>query len=124
MRKLFFLLTLIVLAVIGYNYLYQSHRDIESEDATYSLTATELYAEFETNPLASQNKYLNKTIEISGFISEKNEAEITLEDKAFCQFSIPINKNLDLNSKVNIKGRFIGFDDLLEQVKLDQCIIN
>ena len=28
-----------------------------------------------------------------------------------------------LNTKIKIKGRFIGYDDLLEHVKLDQCLI-
>jgi hypothetical protein len=28
-----------------------------------------------------------------------------------------------LASLIKIKGRFIGYDDLLEEIKIDQCII-
>jgi len=124
MRKWIVLAILVIGVYAGYKYLYHEHRDVKSEDAIYSLTATEIYNEFKEAPVVSQKKYLNKTIELSGSISEKNETEITIDDKAFCQFSNILNKKPALNSKIKIKGRFIGYDDLLEQVKLDQCIIN
>jgi hypothetical protein len=30
---------------------------------------------------------------------------------------------LKVNDSVTVKGRCIGFDDLLEEIKLDQCTI-
>jgi len=30
---------------------------------------------------------------------------------------------LNIATQITIKGRVIGFDDLLEQIKLDQCFI-
>lgn len=126
MRKYLILIVIIVLAAfIGYNYLYKDHRNIEGENAQYSLTAHQIHSEFNIDPIVSQNKYLNKTIEISGNVSEINENEITINDMVFCQFSEKtIQQEIKLNSKITIKGRFIGYDDLLEQIKLDQCIIN
>lgn len=126
MRKYWILIAIIVLAAfIGYNYLYKNHRNIEGENAQFSLTAQQIHSEFNTDPIISQNKYLNKTIEISGIVSEINKNEITINDMVFCQFSEnTIQQEIQLNSKITIKGRFIGYDDLLEQIKLDQCIIN
>lgn len=127
MRKywIFIAIVILVSAVIGYNYVYKDHRNIEGEKAQYSLTAQQIHSEFMDDLDVSQKKYLNKTIEISGLVSEMNDTEITLEDKVFCQFSQQITKkDIQLNSKITVKGRFIGFDDLLEQIKLDQCIIN
>jgi len=125
MRKYWILLAILILAVfIGYNYLYKNHRNIEGENAQFALTAKQIHSEFNSNAEVSQNKYLNETIEISGLVSEFSENEITLDGKVFCQFSDKISQpGLQLNSKINIKGRFIGYDDLLEQVKLDQCTI-
>lgn len=125
MKKWSILILLCVVAVIviiGYKYVYQDHRDIATETSTYKLTASDISNEFAINPMSSENKYLNKTIEVSGSISDKNPQSITIEDKVFCQFSSEIQTSLNTD-QVKIKGRFIGYDDLLEQVKLDQCTI-
>ena len=125
MRKYWILIVIGLITVVGYNYLYKAHRNIESEKAQFSLTAQQIYLEFNNDPVVSQKKYSNETIEVSGLISEVDENEITIEDKVFCQFSKQIiQEEMPLNSKITVKGRFIGYDDLLEQVKLDQCIIN
>ena len=124
MRKYWIIIALLLIGFIGYNYLYKDHRNIETENAEYSLTSQQMHSEYDIDAMASQNKYLNKTIEISGHVSEISETEITLDDMVFCQFSEQIPKEIQLNSKITVKGRFIGYDELLEQVKLDQCIIN
>lgn len=127
MRKYWILIAiaLTVIGFIGYNYLYKDHRNIEDENAQYSLTAQQMHSEYTNDPIVAQNKYLNKTIQISGLVSEINETEITIDNIVFCQFSEQITKQeIQLNSKITLKGRFIGYDDLLEQIKLDQCIIN
>ena len=124
MKKYLVLIAIVLIAVGGYNYLYKDHRNIESENAQFSLTAQQIHSEFNNDPVVSQNKYGNQTIEISGFVSEINETEITIDDKVFCQFSEQITQEeIPLYSKITIKGRFIGYDDLLEQIKLDQCIL-
>lgn len=124
MRKYWILIAIVIIAIVGYNYLYKDHRNIESEKVQFSLTAQQIHSEFKNAIEVSQNKYLNKTIEISGFVLEINETEITIDDKVFCQFSKKITKQgIQPNSKITVKGRFIGYDDLLEQIKLDQCII-
>lgn len=123
MKKWAILIVLcIVVVIIGYRYVYQDHRDIATETSIYKLTALDISNEFAINPMSSENKYLNKTIEVSGSVSDKNPQNITIEGKVFCQFSNEIQTDLKTD-QIKIKGRFIGYDDLLEQVKLDQCII-
>lgn len=123
MKKWVILILLFVFVVIiGYRYVYQNHRNIATEASIYKFTALDISNEFVINPIVSENKYLNKTIEVSGSISDKNPQNITLNGKVFCQFSNKIETTLDTD-QIKIKGRLIGYDDLLEQVKLDQCII-
>ena len=120
MRKWIVLLIIVVIGLIAYNYIYKEHRDIESEQTEFVLTSTDLANEFVVNPSESEQKYLNKAIEVSGTISELNETDLTLDGSIFCQF----NSKIKINTKdVSIKGRFIGYDDLLEEIKLDQCIL-
>ncbi|PVW12402.1 OB-fold protein [Marixanthomonas spongiae] len=124
--KKYLVLTLIVLiTIVGYKYLYKEHRIIENEIPRYSLTAQQIYSEFNNDFEISQNKYGDKIIEVSGLVSEINETDITIDNKVFCQFTKQIiNREQMNNSRIIVKGRLIGYDDLLEQVKLDQCLIN
>jgi len=120
MRKWIIILILVVICIIVYNYIYQEHRDIESESAEFVVTSIDMANEFAINPSASEQKYLNKTIEVHGTITELNDNNLTLDDKVFCQF----NSKIGIDSKdASVKGRFIGYDELLEQIKLDQCSI-
>lgn len=123
-RKLFISLGLVILLlVIGYLYVYQDHRDISNEKAAFVVSADELFDEFLNEPTTSEHKYLNKTIEISGIISDLKATDLTLDDHIFCQFNEPISKEFQQSMKIKIKGRFIGYDDLLEEVKIDQSSI-
>ncbi|WP_299225231.1 hypothetical protein [uncultured Psychroserpens sp.] len=122
-KRIIVLLVLLLTVIVGYNYIYQDHRDIKNEVAEYSISSNEIALMFFENATRSEQKLLNKTIEVSGAISEINVGEVTIDDKIFCQLS---NKTLTLtkgDEHIKIKGRVIGYDDLLEQVKLDQCII-
>ena len=120
MRKWIVILVLIIVGVIAYNHIYQNHRDIESESAQFVINATDLANEFLIDPSAAEKKYLNQTIEVNGNITELNDYDLTLDGKIYCQFSSKINFGFN---NVKIKGRFIGYDNLLEQVKIDQCNI-
>ena len=114
---------LVVIAIVSYNYIYKSHRDIKTEKTEFSITSLKILNEFSINPVKSEKKYLNKTIEIKGRITEKSKSSVTLDDVVFCQFSNQINTQLKEDTHIIIKGRYIGYDDLLEQIKLDQCNI-
>jgi len=117
------IIVLIITAFIGYNYIYQDHRDIESERAEFTMSSSEINQLFSKNSVAAEQKFLNKTIEVSGLITDINSNDITIDDKIFCQFSDNLKASTDKNENIKIKGRVIGYDDLLEQIKLDQCTI-
>ena len=122
-KRIIILITIIIAVIVAYNYLYQDHRRIEDETAEFIMTSSDINIAFSENSTTAEQQYLNKTIEVSGLISEVNSNDITIDDNVFCQFSEVIETALKQNSKIKIKGRVIGYDDLLEQVKLDQCII-
>lgn len=123
MKKWLIPIVIIISAFSLYKYIYQNHRDIANETSSYVITATNLIAEFSINPIDSETKYLNKTIEISGLLTNLSSNNLTINNQVFCLFSNTIQKPLSTNSQIKIKGRFIGYDDLLEEIKLDQCFI-
>ncbi|OEK07713.1 hypothetical protein A8C32_16805 [Flavivirga aquatica] len=121
--KYFLIIILIIVGFTSYNYIYHDHRVIEEEQPDFVVSSTTINNSFSKDLIASEAKYLNKTIEISGIISELNANDLTIDDDVFCQFKNPINQLLKVKTKISIKGRLIGYDDLLEVVKLDQCHI-
>ena len=124
MKKRIALLLLIIFSFLTYRYVFKDHRIIENETAEFIVSATDIAQEFSINPINAETKYLNKTIEVTGVISEFSPLQITLNEKVFCQFDNKITSN-KINQKTTVKGRFIGFDSLLEEIKLDKChIIN
>ena len=103
----------------AYNYMYQDHRDIKEEKAVVLIPASELVSYFNEN---NSEKVLNKTVQVSGIITEINTKNIILDDKVQCSFDSEL-KNLNLNETITVKGRCIGFDELFEVVKMDQSSI-
>lgn len=123
-------LTIFIIAIIGlgayyfYNhFLYKEARNIETEEASFSIKSSDFFKEYSSDPTKADSKYLNKTIEITGTVTEVSDSTITLDKKIFCQMTQKANPDLT-NKSISIKGRCIGYDDLFEQVKFDQCNSN
>lgn len=104
------------------NVLYKEGRNIEKEMPSYSLTSKNLINEYKNNISESDLKYLNKTIQVEGEITEVSDSILTLDSSIFCTFDKKID-NPKVGTKVTLKGRCIGFDELMEEIKLDQCSI-
>ena len=121
MKKTLIIFLILVLLLIGYNYLYQDHRDIQNENPEFVLTAEEIKQNFLNNSEIASSKYLNKTIVVSGKITELNKSDLTLNGSIFCKFNEEFGAQIRVSDIVKIKGRCIGYDDLLEEIKLDQC---
>ena len=122
-KKITILLILIsIIAIVAYNYLYKEHRNIGSESALYSLTLKDLKNDFEVNDSVANVKYLDKTITINGKITslDLSQNEIVIDSSISAKFNSKLH-SVNNNDKISIKGRFIGYDDLLEEYKMDQC---
>jgi hypothetical protein len=106
-------------------YVYKSHRDIASEEGSYLTMASAIFAEFQSNETKANTKYLDKTIIVSGKISNVDfkTKSMVINDKLFAVFVDKIPETVKPNAEIKIKGRVIGYDSLLEELKLDQCSI-
>ncbi|WP_271784379.1 OB-fold protein [Aquimarina algiphila] len=125
MKKLLIAILVIALAgFIGYKYIYQSHRDIQSEEANFTVNATDIAIEFSKNQDISSEKYLNKTIIVEGELTEIEENSIMLNEVVYSSFDTNVDQSkYTLGMPLKIKGRCIGYDELLEVIKLDQTSI-
>lgn len=125
-KKLFYILLLLIVVIFGvYKYIYKGHRDIASEDAEFSKTVSEVFQAFTANDSLANKKYLDKTISVKGTITniDLGSKIITVDEKLSARFKDKIPDTIKLQDSITLKGRLIGFDDLLEEIQMDQCAI-
>lgn len=113
---------IVILIAFAYVYIQKPHRDISAETVEFSISSAALLNEFLVNEANASKKFLDKTIVVYGALSENNNNFLVLDNKIYCNFEIE-PPEIPLNPNLTVKGRCIGFDVLLEQVKLDQCSI-
>lgn len=113
---------IVILIASAYIYIQKPHRDISTETVEFSISSDALLKEFLVNEANASAKFLDNTIVVYGTLSENNNNFLVLDNKIYCNFEIE-PPEISLNSTLTVKGRCIGFDVLLEQVKLDQCSI-
>nr|WP_315223485.1 hypothetical protein [uncultured Flavobacterium sp.] len=127
MKKKIFIGTLIVLATAAavYFYTYQDHRNISTEKASYVMSISDLEQEFAKNDSLALLKYQDKTIELTAQVTavENEDKALILEQKLFATFNDSVPENIISGEKISIKGRFLGYDELLDEFKMDQSSI-
>lgn len=117
---IFFLLLATAFSV--YFYSFQSHRDIQNEVSLYSLQSEELIREFDQNSAIALSKYSNQVITFTGTLTQQLETSLVIQNRIHCSLIDSLSP-LKLKSTLVIKGRCVGYDDLLNEIKLDQCAI-
>jgi hypothetical protein len=124
-KKVFIALVFIFMGLLSiYFYVYKSHRDIATEQASYSLNAQEIISEFKTDFEKATTKYANQTIIIYGNITHLDlDSKIIMLQESISVTGVDGINDLKLQQKLTIKGRLVGYDDLLEEIVVDQSII-
>ena len=123
-KHLYFSIVLLALSVvIVYNYMYKEHRDIQTEKADFKFQ-TKLFAnEFSEDIIKASALYLDKTIQLTGIVTEIESDNFTLDDVVVCYTDSITIKKISLKNTFLVKGRSIGYDELLGLIKLDQVTI-
>lgn len=127
-----FILLIAILMVAGYFVYNKPHRDILGEEAQYSLSLAEMNEEFLVDEGAAYKKYFNQVVEISGIAIDINKKSNERYDVLLKSQGVIANGELIhvdvqpatlIDHNVMLKGLFIGYDNLLEEIKLSECSI-
>jgi hypothetical protein len=116
------LLVLVVAGVGGYMYIYKDHKSINDMEVAFKGNSQDFLAKIEANS-DSWTKG-EKVIELTGEITAKDLKGISINESIYFQLEEGTKTdNLSEGQKIKIKGRIIGYDDLLGELKLDKAII-
>jgi hypothetical protein len=116
-----FLLVAAIVGVSTYNYvMHGGARDLSEEATNFSVSSKVLAEAFTKNTAVANSKYLEKAVAVSGTVTAANANEITLDNGIVCSLK-KSDTSIKINQAITIKGRVVGYDDLMEEIKLDQC---
>jgi len=117
------LLVLAILLMVIFKIIYKDHRDIAVEKPIYEMTSSDLVMQFSQSLEKANDKFLDKIIIVHGIITEISSNSVVLDSQIRCYIKDSLTYIIPNNSKVQIKGRCIGYDELLDEIKLDQCLL-
>lgn len=120
--------------IVNHYVFHKKHKNTFELKADYSLTADDLFKEFETNEDNANTKYLGKILDVEGKILGIKELsgsyQLSFVDEIF-GVTCMIDSNYAVQQKdellalkagdfIKIKGQCNGY---LSDVKLDRCVI-
>ena len=116
-------------AVIGFLMIiyifYKPHPEWNQKEPAYELRAVDLLLEYRSNILKANSKYLNQVLSITGEVTSL-EANLVIIDHGVT-FTLDstqiINVQPAVGKRLIVKGRCGGYDDLLEEVRMDHGFI-
>lgn len=122
--------TKIILLVIGilfiggygsYKLIYKPHKTVNELPVDFKGETTILLQNLKNAP----EKWTGKIVELEGNVSHIDLKGFMLNKTIYCQKNTSYSESIQLKEGAfhSIKGRIIGYDDLLEELKLDQVIL-
>jgi hypothetical protein len=117
------LLLVVLLVAISINYVFHGGaRDLATEQTEFNVSSKDIILEFASNITTATNKYSDKAISISGKVTAVSDSVVTIDHTIICNFKSP-DTSIKNDQLISVKGRLVGFDDLMGELKLDQCSI-
>ena len=95
-------------------------RNLSNEATNFTVTSIEITKEFNENATVANKKYLEKAVAVKGTVTEIHANQIIVDDNIVCDLKSK-NSKIKLNQSITLKGRVVGFDDFMGEIKLDQC---
>lgn len=106
----------------GYRYMYKPHTAITDMEVAFEGNAMDFLEKIKEDPESWMKG--EKVIKLTGVITAKDEKGISLNESIYFQLAEDTSTaELVENQKIKIMGRIIGYDDLMEELKLDKAII-
>ena len=124
LRKILFsIFFLLIIGAVVFNYIYKDHRNVELEKASFELSSLDFIDQYSASVEDANTKFLDQVIILHGALSDIDNNSILLDDQIRCYLLDSTNVLANNKTRIQIKGRCIGYDELLDEIKLDQCVV-
>ena len=102
---------------------YKPHRDVGSETAKYELTSQALTEAFKSDTTAFK-KYVDQAILVSGPVTSVEGNHLALGNIICSMDSTQAAKlgTIKNGDAVKVQGRLTTYNDLMEEISLDNCV--
>ncbi len=125
--KIIILITILATGVLGstgyYYIMHGGERNLSTEDTAFCVTSNSIMKEFDSNIETANSKYLEKAIVIKGIVTKVNGNQVIIDNVVICHLK-ELDVTIQKGQKITLKGRVVGFDDLMGELNLDQCFKN
>lgn len=103
---------------------YKPHRDVSAEKPAYTLTSQALSEAFKTDT-AAFTKYADQAILVEGAVTEIEGNHVSLGNIICSMDSTSAAKvaALKQGDAVKIQGRLSSYNDLMEEIIMDKCVV-
>ncbi len=101
-------------------YIFQKPTTTDARKIDFRGSTIELSQLIQENASA----WLGKTVQLTGKIQDLVADGVVLQPNFYCQWQNQTQEyETVVHQELTIKGQVIGYDELLEEIKLNQCII-
>ena len=118
------------LSIIGFIIIISStynkpHKDFNKSPFELTIESKELISLYQDNIDNANTRFLDKILLVKGSITHIETDIIILDNGIVCTLdpSQTITNKIHLNKNISVKGRCIGYDDLLEEIRIDHSFI-
>ena len=122
--RVFLPLSIIVFIIIFSTY-NKPHKDFNKSPFEVTIESKELISLYQDNTDNANTRFLGKILLVKGNITHIETDIIILDNGIVCTLdpSQAFTEKIHLNKTISVKGRCIGYDDLLEEIRIDHSFI-
>jgi hypothetical protein len=100
------------------------HKDYAAQEADVTLSAAQFYLDFQQNKDSMNLVYAEKVVQLEGVFQEQiDEVTYLLEPGIAIQMQSSGEAMPQPGSMISVKARFLSYDDLMGEVKLDNGVL-
>ena len=94
-------------------------------EPSFDLRAAVLLSEYRSDIAKANSKYLNKVLSIEGELTRTEPNLLIIDHGVTCTLDSTqmIDRYPALGTSLTIKGRCVGYDELLEEVRIDHVSV-
>ena len=118
MKKVLFVLALIAIVILT---IYYKPRIFDRRFIP-TISTQELITMLDSIKYSNTMQLNYGTILLKGNVTAIYNSALTLDEKIFCKFKQDV-LNVNIGDSIVLTGNFIGYDDLFQELKMNDCSI-